>query len=69
MLTLLTWLASVKDSFAAVPLNHNTPKSYNLPILIQVVSTIAPWLRSPDCQSFTALPLSSKVAKADSLYP
>ena len=45
---------------------HYAPKSYNLLILTQVVPTIAPWLGRLDRQSFTALPLSSKVAGADS---
>jgi len=51
---------------AAVSLIHHAPKSCNLPILIQVVPTIAPWLGRPDRRSFTALPLSSKAAGADS---
>ena len=66
MLTLLTWLAGVRDFFAGVLLIHYAPKSCNLLILIQVVPTIAPWLRRPDRQSFTALPLSSKAAGANS---
>ena len=41
MLALLTRLVGVRDSFAVVPLNHHMPKSCNLPVLIQVVPTIA----------------------------
>ena len=45
---------------------YYTPKSYNLPILIQVVFTIALWLKRLDRQSFTTLPLGSKAARANS---
>ena len=60
------WCQRFLHRRAAVLLIHHAPKSYNLPILIQVVPTIALWLRRPDHRSFTALPLSNKVAKANS---